>query len=59
MFAKTRLDEIYGWGRNDEGQLGCGFITEKISEPINIEDISQKNIKQIVGSDNYSAALSN
>lgn len=19
MFAKTRLDEIYGWGRNDEG----------------------------------------
>lgn len=59
MFAKTHLDEIFGWGRNDEGQLGCGFITEKINEPMKIIELCNKNIKQIEGADNYSAALSN
>lgn len=57
LFAKTTMDEIYGWGRNDEGQLGVGFLTEKVVEPMFINDISYRGIKQISCGDNYSAAL--
>lgn len=57
LFAKSALDEIYGWGRNDEGQLGVGFLTEKIAEPMFIKDLSYKGIRQISCGDNYSAAL--
>jgi alpha-tubulin suppressor-like RCC1 family protein len=57
LFAKSALDEIYGWGRNDEGQLGVGYLTEKIMEPTFIADLSYKGIKQIACGDNYSAAL--
>ena len=57
MFAKSALDEIYGWGRNDEGQLGVGYLTEKIVEPTSIKDLSYKGIRQISCGDNYSAAL--
>ena len=57
FFAKTALDEMYGWGRNDEGQVGAGFLTEKITEPQLIKNLSFKGIKQIACSDNYSAAL--
>jgi alpha-tubulin suppressor-like RCC1 family protein len=58
LFAKTALDEIYGWGRNDEGQLGVGFLAEKIVEPLFLKDLSYKGIKQIACGDNYSAAVS-
>mgnify|MGYP001047141164 FL=1 len=57
LFAKTALDEIYGWGRNDEGQVGVGFLTEKITTPVLVKQISFKGIKQIECGDNYSAAL--
>lgn len=57
LFAKTSLDEIYGWGRNDEGQVGVGFLTEKITQPMFIKLLSYKGIKQIACGDNYSAAL--
>ena len=33
LFAKTNLDEVYGWGRADEGQLGVGILTDKVYEP--------------------------
>jgi len=39
------LDEIYGWGRNDEGQLGVGYLTERITEPTCLMDISFKGVK--------------
>lgn len=57
-FAQSALDEIYGWGRNDEGQLGVGFLTESVTEPTYLKDISFKGIKQICCQENYSAALS-
>jgi hypothetical protein len=31
MFVQSGLDEIYGWGRSDEGQLGVGYLTDKIT----------------------------
>ena len=58
VFAKTELDEIYGWGKNDEGQLGIGYLTEKIVQPTMIKELSFKGVKQISCSDNYSAGLS-
>ena len=58
IFAKTNLDEVYGWGKNDEGQLGAGYLTEKFFEPTKIEGLSYKGIKQISCNDNYSAGLS-
>lgn len=57
VFAKTQLDEIYGWGRNDEGQLGLGYISDKICNPEFNKDISYKGVKQICCSETYSAAL--
>ena len=57
LFAKTALDEIYGWGRNDEGQIGVGFLTDKIIEPMFIKGLSYKGIKQIACGENYSAAV--
>jgi alpha-tubulin suppressor-like RCC1 family protein len=57
LFAKTTLDELYGWGRNDEGQVGVGFLTDKIINPMFIKKLSYKGIKQIACGDNYSAAL--
>ena len=45
IFAKTNLDEIYGWGKSDEGQLGAGFLTEKFIHPIKIDGLSYKGVK--------------
>ncbi len=58
MFVQSGLDEIYGWGRSDEGQLGVGYLTDKITQPVYIKDLSYKGIKQICCADNYTAALS-
>jgi len=33
IFAITRNNEIYSWGRNENGQLGLGFISNYVSEP--------------------------
>lgn len=45
IIVKTNLDEIYGWGKNDEGQLGAGYVTEKLVKPTFIEGLSYKGIK--------------
>jgi alpha-tubulin suppressor-like RCC1 family protein len=58
IFAKSQLDDIYGWGRNDEGQLGVGFLSDKVEAPTLIKDLCYKGVKQICCQDNYSAALS-
>jgi alpha-tubulin suppressor-like RCC1 family protein len=33
IFAITRNNETYSWGRNEKGQLGIGYISTYISEP--------------------------
>ena len=45
-------------GRNDEGQLGVGFLSDKVEAPTLIKDLCYKGVKQICCQDNYSAALS-
>lgn len=45
IFAQTNLDEVYGWGRADEGQLGVGILTDKVFEPTLIPQISFQGIK--------------
>lgn len=58
LFAISRLNELFGWGRNQEGQLGLGFISDYVAEPALIKEIAHKNIQQICCGDNYSAAVS-
>lgn len=33
IFATSRTNELYGWGRNEEGQLGLGIISDYVNEP--------------------------
>jgi alpha-tubulin suppressor-like RCC1 family protein len=33
IFALSKNGELFGWGRNDQGQLGVGYISECIAEP--------------------------
>jgi alpha-tubulin suppressor-like RCC1 family protein len=56
IFAKSSIDEIYGWGRNDEGQLGIGFLQEKILSPALIKGLSFKGVIQLSCGDNYTGA---
>lgn len=58
IFAISRMNELFGWGRNDEGQLGLGFVSDFTAEPTLIRDIAHKNIQMIACGDNYSAAVS-
>ena len=44
IFAISRMNELFGWGRNDEGQLGLGYVTDYTAEPTLIRDIAHKNI---------------
>jgi alpha-tubulin suppressor-like RCC1 family protein len=44
IFAKSSLDQIYGWGRNDEGQIGVGFLTEKLLTPTVVKGLSFKGV---------------
>jgi alpha-tubulin suppressor-like RCC1 family protein len=56
MFAVTGTQELYGWGRNNEGQLGLGIISEYIHEPTMIRDL--ESISTAYCGDNYSACVS-
>ena len=58
IFAITLNNETYSWGRNENGQLGTGFISTYVSEPYLIKDLSNKNITFLACGDDYSAALS-
>lgn len=44
IFAITRNNELYGWGRNEEGQLGLGNISDFVNQPQLIKDLVHKNI---------------
>ena len=57
LFARTTLDEVYGWGRNDEGQVGVGYLAEKITSPVMIEALNFTALTQISCGDNYSAVV--
>ena len=41
-FAVTRNEQVYGWGRNDSGQLGLGFIRDSVKEPYLVPSLENK-----------------
>ena len=51
--ALTENGEVYAWGRNSQGQVGCGN-TKKIMTPVKL---NLQNIVQIVGGGKFSLAL--
>jgi len=50
--------EVYGWGRNDCGQLGLGNAYKFHDTPILLEKLKNRGIRTIKCSENYSACLS-
>ena len=47
-FALTSDNKLYGWGRNDCGQLGLNILNHaKVYKPVLIEDLNDINITQI------------
>lgn len=53
VLALTENGEVYAWGRNSQGQVGCGN-TKKMMTPVKL---SLKNIVQIVAGGKFSLAL--
>ncbi len=51
-------DQLYTWGKNDKGQLGLGNTAKK-STPTKVTALPDGDIKQIVMSQNFSAAIVN
>ena len=58
ILALTSNYEVFGWGRNDCGQLGLGNAIKFYEAPIVLEKMKNKGIKTIKCSENYSACLS-
>jgi alpha-tubulin suppressor-like RCC1 family protein len=58
IIALSKFSEIFSWGRNDEGQLGQGFMTRSIEIPTVVESMLKERIKSVYASENYSACLS-
>ena len=56
VFAVSSTNELYGWGKNKEGQLGIGTISEYEHEPTLVPKI--ESILQAYCGDNYSACVS-
>ena len=53
VLALTENGEVYAWGRNSQGQVGCGN-TKKMMTPVKL---GLKNIVQIVAGGKFSLAL--
>ena len=48
VLALTSDNKVYGWGRNQFGQLGLKIVNQtKLYKPVLIEDLNDINIKQI------------
>ena len=60
MFARNNVNEIYGWGKNDYGQLGLGYRCDSFTYilPQKIEFFNHKNIILITCGSYHSLALS-
>lgn len=57
IFAVTRNEIVFGWGRNDSGQLGLGYIIDQVYEPMLIRSVADITVGNIVCGDNYSAIV--
>jgi alpha-tubulin suppressor-like RCC1 family protein len=47
IIALTKFSEIYSWGRNDEGQLGHGYMVKSIETPKIVESLLHERIKSV------------
>jgi alpha-tubulin suppressor-like RCC1 family protein len=47
----------YGWGRNNSGQIGLGYLSESVTEPTLVQSLTDLAVKKIKCGDNYSAAI--
>jgi len=56
LFAKSNSEIFYGWGRNNSGQLGMGYISESVTQPTVVYSLENISIKKIDCGDNYSVA---
>ena len=56
-YALTAEGEVYGWGRNDDGELGIGSKSSEINElyPVKMKKVSK--IIQIAAGANHSIML--
>jgi len=55
ILALSAYYEIFSWGRNDEGQLGLGYISRPVETPKIIENMLRERIKAVYASENFSA----
>lgn len=58
IFAISKLDVTYSWGKNTSGQLGLGFISESVSEPTIVKSLTDLSVLKIKCGDNFTAAIS-
>jgi E3 ubiquitin-protein ligase HERC4 len=57
IFAVTRDDMVYGWGRNDSAELGLGMQQDYINQPTIVPCFREIAVLKIVCGPNYSAAI--
>ena len=55
VLVVTTNGEVFSWGRNDMGQLGCGRAVDFIAKPEPI-DLYQSAI--VIAKEDYSAVIS-
>jgi alpha-tubulin suppressor-like RCC1 family protein len=44
VFVISTEDQLFGWGRNIQGQLGMGFMSESVPEPTPITTLADMRI---------------
>ena len=53
----TANDELFGWGKNNSGQLGLGFISDKVSQPAQVLSLRGQALAQVQCGPDYSAVV--
>lgn len=53
----TSNGEVYAWGDNDQGQIGCGSTNRFHSKPVKLNFFQNKPVKSICCGSNHSVAM--
>jgi alpha-tubulin suppressor-like RCC1 family protein len=59
LFAILQTDRVYGWGRNDKGQLGLGSLYSPQKRPQLVQSLANFTINNIFCGSDYSCVLMN
>lgn len=57
ILALANEEAVFGWGRNDQGQLGMGYVSESIAEPTRVKTLPNQLTKKLYCGSNYSAVI--